>query len=385
MNAQSVDRLRRDWTWPFVCSNCGRSYPTEGLPHLCPVCGGVFDLAAPLEYAPSEVDPKRGSGLVRHRRTFPLPPEAPLPSLGEGDTPLLPLDLDGRTVFFKCEQLNPTGSFKDRGTVVLMAALVAAGVCAAVEDSSGNAGASFAAYAGRAGVRGRVFVPEYASGPKVAQIESYGAEVIHVPGPRSAAAEAARRAAEGGAVYASHAHLPHVLAGMATIAFELVEGLGGPPGAVILPVGQGTLLLGASRGFMALEAAGVIDRLPRMVGVQARACAPIWAVYQSGAAGLEWTREGETQAEGIRIIHPLRGDQVLEAVERSAGWMMAVEEDEIASGRDALSRRGLYVESTSAVVWPALRSAWDELPDPVVVVLTGSGLKSPAETGSGPC
>ena len=82
-------------------------------------------------------------------------------------------------------------------------------------------------------------------------------------------------------------------------------------------------------------------------------------------------------AEGIRIIHPLRGDQVLQAVETSGGRIVAVEEDEISAGRDALSRRGLYVEPTSAVVWPALMSVLADLPDPVVVVLTGSGYKSP--------
>jgi threonine synthase len=164
---------------------------------------------------------------------------------------------------------------------------------------------------------------------------------------------------------------------MATLAYELTEQLGEPPGAVIMPVGQGTLLLGGDLGFKALLAAGEIDQAPMWIGVQARACAPLWAVHTSGAAGLGWIVEGDTMAEGIRIVHPLRGDDVLRAVESSAGRIVAVEEDEISAGRDALSRRGLYVEPTSAVVWAALTRLLDDLPDPVVVVLTGSGYKSP--------
>ena len=301
-----------------------------------------------------------------------------MPSLGEGGTPLAPASLDGRRVYFKCEQLNPTGSFKDRGSAVLVAALQAAGVRQAVEDSSGNAGASLAGYAARAGLPVRIFVPDYTAGPKRAQIAAYGAEVVRILGPRSETAKAVLRAAEAGAVYASHVYLPFGLAGMATLAYELVEQLGAAPGAVILPVGHGTLLLGLYRGFQAMLQAGAIRRLPQLLGVQARACAPLWAVEQAGAAGLGWVREGETLAEGIRILQPLRGDAVLQAVAASGGRMIAVEEAEIEAGWTALAGRGLWVEPTSAVVWPALHNELASLPDPVVAVLTGSGFKSTA-------
>lgn len=316
-------------------------------------------------------------GLERYRRTFPLSREAPLISLGEGGTPLSHLEVDGRIVYLKNEQLNPTGSFKDRGTAVLLSALAAEGVAEAVEDSSGNAGASFAAYASRAGWKVRVFVPDYAAGPKRHQIESYGAEVVRILGPRSAATEAVLAEAERGTVYASHAHLPHGLAGMATLAFELYEQLGQAPGALIIPVGQGTLMLGAYRGFKALQASGCIDRLPRMIAVQAMACAPLWAVHTGGAAALQWIKERETVAEGIRILRPHRGDDILAAVEGTQGAVVAVEEAEILSGREELARRGFFVEPTSAVVWPALLQHLAEVPDPVVLVLTGSGLKDP--------
>jgi threonine synthase len=148
--------------------------------------------------------------------------------------------------------LNPTGSFKDRGSAVLVSALKAAGVEEVVEDSSGNAGASLAAYAARAAIQARIYVPEYASGPKRLQISAFGAQVVQIPGPRSATAEAVQREAKEGIAYASHAYLPHGIAGIATIAFEIAEQLKGSPGTVITPVGHGTLLLGLHRGFHAM-------------------------------------------------------------------------------------------------------------------------------------
>ena len=359
------------WEWPFRCTNCGRDYPSQGLPIICPHCGGHFDAIDDPQYAPGS-----GQGFERYLASFPLPPSSKLYSLGEGSTPLVAEELDKSRVYLKCEHLNPTGSFKDRGTVVLISALKAVGVQAAVEDSSGNAGASFAAYAARTGIRARVFVPDYASGPKRAQIEAYGAELVPIAGPRSAATEAVLRAAEAGSVYASHAHLPHIAAGMATIAFELVDALGRAPGALVLPVGQGTLLLGAYRGFKSLMEAGVTKSMPRLIGVQALACAPIWAAYKEKSARLDLGQEQETIAEGIRILQPLRGDAVLDAVVETGGAMVAVEEAEIQSGLAKLARRGFLVEPTSAVIWPALEQLLPELPEPVVAVLTGSGFKS---------
>jgi threonine synthase len=364
------------WRWPFQCVSCGMHYPEEGFPYCCTRCGSVFDFVEPLQYEPHpECDL---NDLNRFRNSFPLPADAELITLGEGNTPLVPVDFNGRRVYLKCEHLNPTGSFKDRGTVVLVSAMHHMGVQEAVEDSSGNAGASFAAYAARAGVKACVFIPEYASGPKRMQIEAYGAEVISVPGPRSASTKAALEAVERGAIYASHAYLPHGLAGMATIAYELFERLGGAPGSVVTPVGQGTLLIGLMLGFQALFNSGKIGHLPQLIAVQARACAPLWELHSREAPTPVGMGGGETVAEGIRILNPLRAKSVIDAVEKSRGEIIAVEEDEILDGWKELGRQGFYVEPTSAVVWPALWAAMDRLQDPVVAVLTGSGLKSDA-------
>ncbi len=360
------------------CSNCHRPYPDQGVPYRCPTCGGIFDFAGPLVFEPSQVDETQ-PGIWRYRHTFGLPEDAPVVSLGEGNTPLVWAEAFGRQVAFKLDYLNPSGSFKDRGTAPLTSFLVARGVKAAVEDSSGNAGASFAAYAAFTNIQAQIFVPDYASGPKRKQIEAYGAEVTPIPGPRSAAAEAVLHAAGEGAVYASHAYLPHGTPGYATVAYELVDQLGQAPGAVIAPAGHGSYLLGAGRGFEALKAAGLIDRVPALVGVQARACAPLWSVFSHGPMGLEMVMEGETLAEGVRVRQPMRGDALLPVVESSGGTFFAVEEDEILHGHQQLATRGLYVEPTSAIVWPAIEHAIaNDVPDPIVVLLSGFGLKSSA-------
>src|ERR1700690_4037489 len=166
-----------------ACTSCGQAYPDLGAPYQCPACGGLFDYVEPLIYNPRHSTVRTDSV-----------------SLGEGNTPFLSAKISGREIYFKCEYSNPTGSFKDRGTSTLVSFLRSRGVTEAIEDSSGNAGASFAAYAARAGIKARVYVPDSASGPKRKQIEAYGAEFMPVPGPRSKASEAVIQAATAGMV-----------------------------------------------------------------------------------------------------------------------------------------------------------------------------------------
>ncbi len=359
----------------ITCTNCGRPYPHEGLPARCPACSGMYDFSSPPRFDPVQVD-RTQPGIWRYQHSFALPEEVKPVSLGEGSTPLLWAEALGRKVAFKCEYLNPSGSFKDRGSAVIAAMLIARGADRAVEDSSGNAGASFAAYAARAGIRARIFVPETASGPKRRQIESYGAELVPIPGSRSDVTDAVTKAVRGRVVYASHAALPFNLPGYATAAYEIFDQLAGRvPGTVVVPAGQGGLLLGISRGFAALRLAGQVQSVPRIIGVQARACAPLWAIFSGGREALSFVAENRTLAEGVRVRYPLRGDAVLHAVQTSGGVMLAVDEQDILPGRDALARLGMYVEPTSAIVWPALAQIIEDTPDPIVIILTGSGYK----------
>jgi len=361
----------------IACSNCGRAYPAVGLADRCPICGGLYDFApqSSSNLDPAKIEPHQ-PGIWRYRHTFGLPEGVEPVSLGEGNTPLIWAQTFGREVAFKCEFLNPTGSFKDRGSTLLAAWMKARGVLEAVEDSSGNAGASMAAYSARVGIKARIFAPASASGVKRSQIEAYGAELVLVAGSRAAAAEAVRKAAAGGAAYASHASLPFNLPGYATAAYEIYDQLDRQqPGAVVVPAGQGGLLLGLFRGFQALHSAGLTQGIPKLIGVQARACAPLWALYSSGPAGLGFVAENQTLAEGVCVRFPLRGDAVLQAVKASHGSVWATVEEEILPGRDRLAALGFYVEPTSAIIWPALQQTVQDLPDPLVAVLTGSGYK----------
>ncbi len=357
-----------------TCRDCRQPYPQDSLPHLCPNCGGLFGFSAGITYSPEKVEPGL-PGIWRHRHSFSLPAGAPLITLGEGDTPLIWSHIFGKKVGFKLESINPTGSFKDRSTAVLVSWLVAAGVKEAVEDSSGNAGASFAAYAARSGILARIFIPSYASGPKRSQIESYGAEVIAVPGSRSKAAEAVLQEVEGGAIYASHAFLPQGTAGIATIAYELVQQMDEIPGTILLPVGHGSLLLGVALGFQALRQNGLIPQVPKIIGIQAAECAPLFNAHKNQLTDPASTTEGKTIAEGVQISTPYHGRDVLRVVKESGGCFVAVGEQEIAAGQQQLAKLGIHVELTSALVWNALEQIHQEYPEPIVCILTGHGLK----------
>lgn len=357
------------------CRNCGLSFPISQFPYRCPSCGGLFGFTEGLEFKFADLDPHL-PGMWRFKSGLFLPEGGPILTLGEGNTPLVWAETFGNQVAFKLESLNPTGSFKDRATAVLVSWLVAAGITEAVEDSSGNAGSSFAAYASRAGIQGKVFIPDYASGPKRTQIDSYGSQVVPVPGPRSKAAQAVLQEVARGSVYASHAYLPHGTAGIATIAYELVEELGEPPGTVLVPVGHGSLLIGIWLGFQALIKSGDISRQPRLIGVQAAACDPLYQAFQAGEDSPAQVLEGKTLAEGVAIADPYHGQVVLQAIRASNGAFFHVEETQIRQGQRSLAELGIYAELTSSLVWDGLRQLPADMPEPLVCVITGHGLKS---------
>lgn len=233
------------------------------------------------------------------------------------------------------------------------------------------------AYAARAGVRARIFVPEAASGPKRRQIEAYGAEVVSVPGPRGHASDAVLRAVAGGAVYASHAWLPYHPAGYATIACELAAAPGGPPATVIAPAGQGGLILGLALGFEALVRSGVLRAGPKLIAVQAARCAPLARAWTMGIDAMAGALDEPTAAEGVRVPRPARAAEVLGAIRGSGGEVVAVEEERILPARECLAGMGFFVEPTCALVLDAFLQHGTGWPGPVTAILTGSGLKSP--------
>jgi len=365
------------------CSDCARVWPLDPTRWRCE-CGGVLEIAGGPTFDPAGVD-EGDCTLWRYRAALPLPDGATPVTLGEGWTPLVAAEWNGRPVYLKAEYLNPTGSFKDRGATVLVTALKAAGVRDVVEDSSGNAGAALSAYAARAGLRAAVYVPAHASPVKQAQIAAFGAEVVPVPGLRSEATRAARRVVEEGAVYASHVYSPFYPQGMKTIAFEVWEQLDGrAPTSVVAPVGHGGLLLGLYRGFGELLAAGLIERRPRIFGVQAQPCAPLARAWERGTNDVEPVEEGETVAGGVRIAAPPWGRSVLVAARESDGAILALPDDETLVAQEKLAHRGFYVEPTSALAVAALDHLGDRAGAVPVVVLTGSGFKSPSTMNNEP-
>jgi threonine synthase len=369
----------------IVCPECGTR---EGLSlerWRC-TCGGAWEFEERSEFNLELIDAS-DSSIWRYRRLFGLPLDTPSVRLGAGGTPLLPLGMGGRRllvqpqyqVLVKAEYLAPTSSFKDRGTAVMINILAHQGVSRLAEDSSGNAGASVAAYAARAGMQAEIFVPADASPAKQAQIAVYGARVRPIPGPRENAKLAAIEAADRGVVLASHAYHPGFLLGQQTLAWELWEQLDRRvPDWYVVPTSQGVHLLGVWLGFRRLRAAGLVDRLPRLIAVQAALLPPLCRAF---AAGLETVPAVEVTApsvaEGLAIAQPLRGRRLLQALRETGGACLTVTEEAILAAQGELARAGFYVEPTSATAIAALPAVY-ELAEPdetIVVPLTGSGLK----------
>ncbi|MEU7058496.1 pyridoxal-phosphate dependent enzyme [Streptomyces sp. NPDC046197] len=355
------------------CPVDGVRIPGDSLAWCCPSCHGPLD----LDFAPTPAPLKSLTGRVNSlwRYTETLPLSAPSVSLGEGRTPLVPLT-DG--ISAKLDFLMPTLSFKDRGAVMLAELALRAGPRRVVADSSGNAGTAVAAYCARGRLPCTVYVPEGTSAKKLEQIEAHGARVEVVDGGREAAGAAARRAAnEPDTFYASHVFNPYFLHGTKTYVHELWEDLGGRlPEVLVVPVGNGTLLLGAALAVAELYSAGLLDRRPALWAVQAAAVAPLARAWEEGAEDVaEPIAAAPTFAEGIAIARPPRARQILRAVRNSGGTFRTVTEDQIRHAQLDLASRGLYVESTAAVCWAAVREGALGGKS-AVVPLCGAGVKS---------
>lgn len=363
----------------IICSACGERYPLNTRKWVCRRCGGLFEIADTPRFDPARIETSNAT-LWRYRAFLPLPDDAVPVSMGEGFTPLVETALGDGTFLSKMDFMMPSGSFKDRGTTILASALKGFGFQKVVEDSSGNAAASLAAYAARAGLQAEIFVPAHASPAKLAQIQVYGAQVRKIEGPRENAANAVQAAArQGEAYYASHYYNPFALAGMKTTAWEIWEQLGRrAPHAVIAPVGHGTNLLGLARGFQELRAAGWITAMPRLYAAQSEKVAPLVAAFERGLEEVPATEPALTVAEGIAINRPVHGKELVRALRESGGAAISVSEAEILQARNDLARAGLYVEPTSATAVAALHRlrARAHVEGETVVTLTGSGLKA---------
>jgi len=361
----------------FRCPACGTAYPADRPLWHCD-CGGPLDLEPGQGLRRSDIHADDAS-LWRYRAALALK-ESPRVSLGEGWTPLVTRHWDGAPVRFKLESQMPTGSFKDRGTAVMLNHLLEVGVGPIHEDSSGNAGSSIATYAAAAGLRCRIYVPASAPRGKVVQIAAAGAEVRAIPGTREAVTEAAL-AAIGESFYASHNWHPYFIEGTKTLAYELWEQLGfAVPDNILVPTGYGSNILGLDRGFDELIRVGEVSRRPRLFAVQAENCSALAAAWAVGAADYVPFTPTATIADGIATVKPVRTAEVLAALRRSGGGVVTVPEAEIGPALKTLGRLGLFVEPTAATAGAALsrllRDRTIRPDETTIVVLTGHGLKA---------
>lgn len=361
------------------------------MPKLaCSVCDNEYDSGPdepwkcvndhPLEFRGFELPEHiRADGAVGSGRVWDFADMYPMScqtTLGEGNTPEIPSDQ--WNVAFKLDYLAPSASFKDRGTTTMISRAVELGVTKIVDDSSGNAGSSVAQYAARAGISVEIFVPANIPRPKRAAIESTGAEVVPIEGSREDVRDACvREANSGDSWYASHAWRPSFLAGMKSFAFEIAARRDwSAPDSVVLPVGAGTLFVGAFRGFEDLVELGMIESMPRLLGGQASGYAPIVERIH----GQTSTQKNEL-AEGLHTANPPRKSQILDAIEVTGGDVVAISESQTKRVLEKLRRIGFYIEPTAAVA-PAAFETFRERgtiggEDDVVVALTGSGLNAP--------
>ena len=360
-----------------------------------PVDGREYSLAKPRWRSdagrPLWIDPGPGitrsdidtsiNSLWRYHCALPVKIHTPI-SLGEGRTPLIEADWESRSrVLLKLDFLNPSGSFKDRGTSVLFSYLRQKGITSVLEDSSGNGGSSAAAYGAAGGLDVKVFAPASTSPSKISQVKAYGAKVELVPGPRSASQDEAIRQSERKGFYASHNWQPFFLQGTKTLAYEIWEDLGfHVPDNVIVPVGGGSSLLGCWLGFQELVNSSQIASMPRLFAAQPLNCSPVDARFVSGTDKPVDRPVRPTIAEGTSISRPLRLEQMIAALRKTRGGSVAVTESNIVRALGYLCDRGLFVEPTSAVAAAAFSLLLAEgriTPgEKTVVLLTGSGLKS---------
>ncbi|MGN6664885.1 MAG: threonine synthase [Solirubrobacterales bacterium] len=328
------------------------------------------------------------AGLIdRYRDRLSLEPGDPVVTLNEGSTPLIEAprlsERIGARAYFKFEGLNPTGSFKDRGMTVAVSRAKGRGAEAIICASTGNTAASCAAYAARAGLRGAVIVPEgkIAIG-KLAQALMHGARVVALQGNFDDALRIVRELSQKHPIELVNSVNPHRIEGQKTAAFEVVEDLGGMPGALAIPVGNAGNVTAYWRGFREVASSGDAElgeleaTKPVLYGFQAEGAAPL-------VRG-EPVEHPETVASAIRIGNPARWEEAMAAFTASRGRVAAVSDEQIVNAyRWLADNEGVFCEPASAASvagllahgLPVVDGA--EPPETVVCVLTGHGLKDP--------
>lgn len=351
------------------CSECGAV--AAALAWRCQACGGPLDLIDLPPFDAGQID-RSDFSLWRYGAMLPVSKRF---TLGEGMTPLASVAADGYRFHAKLEYLNPTGSYKDRGAATLLNYIAGFDVHEVIDNSSGNAGASMAAFASAAGISATIFVPAAtAVASKKELIRAFGGAIIESRQPTADVYAAAEET-----TYASHAWNPYFVLGQTTAAWETWEQLGRRiPDAIVTPVGHGGLFLGFYRGYKALLDAGLSDSMPRMIAVQSAGVDPIVRGWEQGSDSPAAVTPQHSIADGILVDAPVRGRQIMAALYDSGGYAFRVNNEAIQSAQQQMASRGLLIEATSAVTAAALPQICEQLGHEAELVLafTGSGLKN---------
>ncbi len=377
------------------CLKCFSSFSTDPLLFLCPKCRLPLEVkirfSGGIDWASIRGRPL---GVWRYRELLPLPKGAEVVTMGEGGTPLIKSvgiarEYGVTNLHFKFEGSNPTGSFKDRGMTLAVSLAKYLGFKAVVVASTGNTSASAAAYARRAGLKCVVVLPKgkVAKG-KLAQAILYGADIVEVEGAFDVALEAVIESVmELGTAYPLNSFNPWRLEGQKTIAYEIYDQLGFIPDNVVVPVGNAGNISAIWKGFKELRELGVVSKLPRMYGVQAKGASPLVKLWGRGGESLIPEESPETVATAIRIGKPINWLKALRAVNESGGAFVSVTDEEILQAQRELARLdGLATEPAGAAsvagVKKLINQGFIERDEVTVAVITGHGLKDPDSMAS---
>ncbi|MBA2862532.1 threonine synthase [Methanococcus maripaludis] len=374
------------------CRVCGKEYDVDTIIYNCE-CGGLLEIKYDFESIKEKVSKEslreRELGVWRYLDYLPVKDPAKIVSLHEGGTPLykcenLAKKLGLNELFVKNEGANPTGSFKDRGMTVGVTRANELGVETVGCASTGNTSASLAAYSARAGKKCIVLLPggKVALG-KLAQAMFYGAKVIQINGNFDEALVMVKNLALENKLYLLNSVNPFRLEGQKTIGFEICDQLDFEvPDMVILPVGNAGNISAIWKGFKEFKETGMIDKLPKMTGIQAEGAQPIVKAIKEGLEEIVPDEHPETIATAIRIGNPVNAAKALEAIKSSGGLAESVTDEEIIEAQKLLAQtEGIFVEPASASSIAGLIKLINmgliDKEQKIVCITTGNGLKDP--------
>ena len=372
----------------LVCVDCGARYDGSRYRLYCEVCAGLLDARYDT---PATVEARvvaGAQGTARFLPTLPINDAASLVTMGEGNTPVVPLPRVGERLGManlnaKMEYFNPTASFKDRGNVVQVSVLKDTGVTEVADATGGNAGHSFAAYCARAGIRFHGIANETnADSRKVHAIALHGTDIHWVGAGKSPRSEGARRFAEdAGILFMNYGQNIYFIEGLKTLAYEIAEQMDPMPDHIIVPIGNGSIYQGMWRGFREMLEDGRVTRMPRLHGAQTDETQPVVAAFE-GREWIPYEGEASSKANGIGVANPPRPGALLEAAKESGGRFVAVTEESLLEWQALLaSLEGIIIEPTSAVVLAGLEKMLSigtiQPTESVLLPLTGFGVKEP--------